>query len=295
MKNDNINNKKYFDHTQYNYILKLIEEQKINSAIMAFEKYHEEFPYDLRATTTYASLLMNDGNIETAKEILEQAIITTKAKNINKYDLIKAKLKLLCCEGKYQEAYDYLQENNILLRRKDKEYDKCLIFLKVKLGLPIQLNKNDPLYQQYTISQMISYSEEYALEHIRKHIGDYSNSEKSCFSSDFPLEEIFNKLRIILPLTDYRRMYSGIGKNLYIFKYDNNGRYCTRVNDYIRVITIQDTNDILTMYPSENKGDLPYIDLDIEKEEEITELPKVKRMSQIDKFNQRYGKKVDNN
>ena len=84
-------------------------------------------------------------------------------------------------------------------------------------------------------------------------------------------------------------MFSGPFKNIYVFKYDHNGIYNGKSLDYFEIITLQDSNDIITMYPFDNKNGFPYIDITpkIEVEDDYR---KVKRMSQIEKFNQRYFK-----
>ena len=279
---------KYYNYDKYNQILKLFDEQKMKMAIESLKDYLEVYPYDLRAVTLYASLLINNGEIEQAKELLDNAIITPKTRKTNKIDLIIIKLKLLCCDDKFQEAYDYLKENELLIMNNLDEYHTVLIFLKTKLGLPVEYDKNSHLPQQYTINQMVSYSEEEALEHIRKHIGDYASGEKSCFDSEFPLEEVFYKIREMIPINNYSKLFSGIGKNLYIFKCEGNGRNCRKVADYIRIITIQGTNNIITMYPYDNKCDLPTIPFEL-KEEIEEKQSKLKKLSQIEKFNLRYS------
>jgi hypothetical protein len=98
----------------------------------------------------------------------------------------------------------------------------------------------------------------------------------------------------MLPLDNYPSMYSGIFKNFYIFKYD----YCGMLSDgktktdYFKVITLQHSNEILTMYPVSNDFKTPFIDITPIQEEDCSN-KLVKRMSQIDKFNQRYGKMID--
>ena len=85
----------------------------------------------------------------------------------------------------------------------------------------------------------------------------------------------------------YRYIESGITDS-YIFKYLANGYVNNKLVDYLEVITLQNSNDIITMYPYENRERREYID--ITPEIEFSTL-KHQRVSQIDKFNARYGKK----
>jgi len=90
----------------------------------------------------------------------------------------------------------------------------------------------------------------------------------------------------MLPI-EGRKMFSGNFKNSYIFKYENCGIQGEKTLNYIRVIALQDSDEIITMYPYENIANLKYIDITPRIKEPSKQL--VKRMSQIDKFNQRYG------
>ncbi len=79
--------------------------------------------------------------------------------------------------------------------------------------------------------------------------------------------------------------------NVYYFKYQECGHVGKYYTDFFQVAALNNTtHDILTMYPCFQPEYFDYTDLDpIFKKEE--EEPKLKRVSQIDKFNQRYGLK----
>jgi len=196
-------------------------------------------------------------------------------------------LKLLCYQRKYEECYAILVDNEDIFRRDLDDYYSLLVFLKKNLLLPIN---EDESSKSYTTSQITSYSEERAIEHIKKHVDNFDSKDGSCFNSDFPVEEVYYKLREILPLETSSYFHSGMGRVVYIFKYDGSGRDFRRITNYIRVVCIQDTNDIITMYPYDNSSNLPVVDFDfgIKQVDEVN--LKSKRMSQIEKFNQRYSK-----
>lgn len=278
--------KKYYGDKEFSYIMKLIKDKKMNEAVTQLEIYLEKYPYDTCACTSYACLLINRGDLQEAAEVIDNITVTSKTTKQSKEEILKIKLKLLCCQRKYRECYDYLLENNINLMSSIEDYYSILAFLAKKLDLEPEIPEK--MYT-YTINQILSYSEEEAIKHIRKHADDYSSKNYSCFNTDFPLEEVYYKIRNIIATNDNYDLHSATIRNIYIFKYDANGRSHQKMVDYIKVVAIQDTNDIITMFPYENKGNLPYIDLTPQKE--IEEIPKVKRLSQIDKFNQRYGKK----
>ena len=73
---------------------------------------------------------------------------------------------------------------------------------------------------------------------------------------------------------------------MYVFRYDECGTSKKGPVDYIKVFTFNDTNDFITMYPCKDVERLSYVDLNYMRKVNNT---KVKRRSQIDKFNKRFG------
>lgn len=201
---------------------------------------------------------------------------------------MKLKLKLLCCQRRYEECYKLFLENEIILKENIDDYYSVLVFLRTELDLPIDVDES--LYS-YTIKQIFSYDEERAIEHISKHMNNFDCKDVLCFCSDFPLKDVYHQIRNLLPLETDVDYYSGFFKKVNIFKYEGNGRNFRKSIDYIKVVSIQDTNKIITMYPYPNDAKLSYTNLDVDIKKEDSS--KVKRISQIDKFNQRYRKVVD--
>ena len=282
-----VKERKYYDDKWFKYILGLLDSKRFEQALIEFADYIESFPYDVCARTSYASLLTDFKRLEEAETIINETIITKKTKAINKRELLKVKIKLLCYQHKYDECYNLFVDNGDIFKLDFDDYYSSLVFLKKKLSLPIS---DEVCSKSYTVAQIVSYSEERAIEHIKKHVDNFDSKEGSCFNSDFPVEEVYHKLRQILPIETDLYSYSGIGRVVYIFKYEGNGRYFRKVTDYIRVVCVQDTNEIITMYPYENSQNLQFIDIDFGIKRVEEEKPRTKRLSQIDKFNQRYNK-----
>ena len=278
--------KKYYDDKWFKRILLLLDNKKLDQALAELTDYIECFPYDVCARTSYANLLVDYKRLDEAETIINETIITKKTKKVDKHELLRVRTKLLCFQRKYEECYQILVNNEAILKKDLDDYYSLLVFLKKNLCLPIT---EEEASKSYTASQIFAYSESKAIEHIKKHVDNFDSKEGSSFNSDFPLEEVYYKLRQILPLDVDSYLYSGMGRVVYIFKYEGNGRNFRRVTDYIRVICIIDTSDIITMYPYDNSHNFLVVDYDfgIKKEEDK---PKAKRLSQIDKFNQRYNK-----
>ena len=280
----------YYNNDMYNEISALKKEKKYYETLDAYRKYVEIYPYDTTAVIMLASFAMDLGFIEEAENLVNNITITKNTYNFD--EIVYAKIKLLCCQGKFEECYKLLQENYSLLYNKRKDFYSILLYLQKKLGLPINI---DIEKYSYTMKQILNYDEGRAIHHIGQH-KSINEDENNRFKNSFSIEDYYYYFRHILPLKDYPRLFNGIFKNIYIFKYEDNGfNNKGKSLDYIQVVTLQDSNQIITMYPFSNKENYPYIDITPKKEEEKTSNVLVKRLSQIEKFNQRYGKNIDNN
>lgn len=280
--------KKYFHDTYFKKIIKLYEENRLEEAISEFQNYIEIYPNDLGGYVYYADTWIKLGNFEEAEKLLEMAVITDKTSQASKDEFLLIKIKLLCCQGKYQECLNLLNKNVAVFKRHDWGFFGTLIFLKKQLGILVPSDYQH-FQEGYLWNQIDSYDEEAAISHIENHMPYDINDSTLQFVEDFPLRDIYFKLREMLPLET--KLYDSIITNLYVFKYDSIGRVNGKLVNHLAVVTLKDSNDIITMHPYENKARRECINLTPENQD----IPKAKRMSQIDKFNQRYGKKVDNN
>ena len=99
-------------------------------------------------------------------------------------------------------------------------------------------------------------------------------------------EEIIAEMKLYIP--SEQRLCYGYFEDTYTFGYDECGISNGKVVDTFRVISIADDEfHPITMYPVDIPDTIPYIDLNYTKEEK----PKTKVLSQIDKFNRRWGQK----
>ena len=145
------------------------------------------------------------------------------------------------------------------------------------------------------MNQIVEFHEEDFLEHIQKHTANYNmnleHPNRAIFAPDFPLESVVQEIKKYIP-SDKRLCY-GFFVDTYVFRYDECGRYFHKIVDYFQVICFDDgQNHLITMYPAYNCENLPFIDLNYMKEKEK---PKVKTLSQIEKFNRRYYMKKGTN
>ena len=81
-------------------------------------------------------------------------------------------------------------------------------------------------------------------------------------------------------------LYSGFFTSVYVFKYDNCGYDTEQAVNYFKVVCFNNSKNFITMCPSADCENLPYTDLNYLKDKKIN----IKRLSQVDKFNQKYKK-----
>ena len=285
-------NDKHYDKMAFNKILKLNSDDPFE-AKKQFGIYLQEYPYDYAAYAFYASILIKIGKYEDAENILDyvENLLKYDTKIQNNVNRIKhinkaidySRIKLLLNQEKYAECYDlYLQ---------DKEYvnsinlgDAVVFYCQMKLGIGKKSKNNN----SYLFGQMSHYEEDAFREHIKKHLADYAkdmeNPSTGIFCPDFPIDEVIGEIKKYIP--SHKKICSGFYDDEYIFKYDENGRNKYKMTDYFKVICFHNTCHFITMTPSLDCEKLPYIDLNyfVKSKEDV----KVKKLSQIDKFYQKY-------
>lgn len=285
---------KYFDKWEFKQALDLIEINPLESKRL-FEIYLEKYPEDYCCYTYYCSVLICLGEFEAAQKVfdyVEKIFITHK--NFRSPQKMKFfeqnikfnKIKLLIYNKKFNELYDFLCScpRDFI----DELFYGVLFYTKKQLGL---LDPNRREGNSYLFKQIVRYEEKDFLEHIKKHLADYNMLEdkrnSSIFSPDFPIYDVIEEIKKYIPSNN--RTCPGFLENIYIFKYDNCGREDNRLVDYFKVICFHDTKEFITMCPASKCENLPYVDLNylVTNKENI----KVKQLSQIEKFNKRFGKR----
>lgn len=282
----------YYDDWEYKRAMSTASNDPY-SGVIQLKEYLEKYPLDYTTYPYYISALITIGQFDTAKENIEyvQAIIDSdvykndeKRDRILKYSILYSKFKLLCCEKKYQEAYNlYLANSEIL---DTFEVSRIVYFIKKELNL-LEVNPEERACLPYFYRQTLAYEESDFLHHAKKHCSDtlYCNDDdESEFVSGFPIEEVVSEIKKYIPSD--KKLYHGFVDNTYLFKYDNCGISNRKMVNFIKVITFNDTNNIITMYPYLKGERFPYVDLNYM---EIKDKPRVKKLSQIDKFNKKFG------
>lgn len=285
---------KYFNEYEFKNAIEYIEKNPVIAKIK-FEEYIKKYNKDYSAYPYYISCLITLGFFDEAEKWLNYL---KKVKYLNdsfnnqqkKVKLLEDNIvysfcRLLSYEHKYDELYQFCLDNlHIILNLK---LTSIIFYCKGKLDI---LNKKEKDDNRYLHRQMINYSEDTFLKHVNEHLADYNkdldNPNDSIFAVDFPITKIIETVKSHIPSD--KRLYTGFYEDTYIFKYDYCGRVNNKTTNYFKIVFFNDTKNIITMFPTLDFEELPCIDLNYLNENKDAENTKVRRLSQIDKFNQRY-------
>ena len=292
----------YFNTREFERIFALSKSDPIKS-LSEYEKYIKYYPEDNAAKTYYICNLLAVGKYAKADELIEQLEIESSRNVLYQHDLEKAKhleydiklnkLKSNLFQGRVKEAMEFYYNNSELFSKLGKE---VLFYFKKLLG-QLDTKKRQP--NSYLFRQIVEYREDDFREHIKKHLADFNENDRtvsvSYFNPDFPLDEVIEEIKKYIP--SEKKVSYGFIENTYIFKYNNCGRHTNRIVDYFKVITLNNSQDFITMCPSDGCVDnelvidLNYMKKDeIEKEKECAKtLAKVP--TGLDRFYKRYNLK----
>ena len=280
----------FYNRWEFLQAYDLIRYDPIQS-IQLFEEYIKKYPNDYSAQNCYVFLLIVLGNTKEANEFLnsmEQSIYYN-SRFCNHFDKIEFvdkgiflnKIRILSRMGDYKELYAYYMRNQHLFD--DHELLLVPFYCRNMLGLL----KDGKEYSSYLYGQIANYSNDEFLKHIERHTADYNKDldepNSSIFTASFPLNKVLDEIKKYIP-SDKGLGY-GFFEDTYVFRYDECGRNKNKLTDFFKVVCFHDNNNLITMCPSERCENLPYTDLNYLIKQDN---PKVKSISQIEKFNRRY-------
>ena len=138
----------------------------------------------------------------------------------------------------------------------------------------------------YTYQQTYDYNLERLVNHIDKDHGYFGKAAR--FNDEIDLNELVLSIPELLDRSTLVRNYDF---DYYLLRYDDIGFIGERKVDYLEMVVIPNTKNVLTMYPTnsviQEKNDKEYEQID-------KKIGRQKQKSMIEKFNQRYGKKSEN-
>lgn len=261
---------KYYDKNAFNYAIECINEDPIE-AERRLAEYVKKFPTDRSAIAYRAHVLIVLNRLLEAEVVineLEQLIQnSTVSEPKHKEDIvkfIKTKAALLCYQKKFEELYVFLNDNFQVTKAQEGEnfnmgpaYFWCL----VNLGLVDTSNRigsktSGSNGNTYEYRQMIEYSYEDFLDHVKKHI-DSTMGNPRVFIPEFPFEQVIEEVK--KKISKEEGLNSNFNVTKYVFRYPGcgiikeagkDGSIREMKTDYFIVVVLHDTTNILTVYPA---------------------------------------------
>ena len=179
----------------------------------------------------------------------------------------------------YKEALDLLPE---LYKNKHINATSLAVseaVMKKKLGIPFKTKSN------YAIEQINNFDKEKTIKHvINRH---QTNIEgKSQFHSNININYLFEVLTENLKNSKKANIEEML--EVHYFAISNVGIY-NNVCNFVKVVVIPNTNNIISIYPVDNIFDSEFTNLEYDRSKLVKEDNKVKSLSRIDKFKQKYN------
>lgn len=265
----------YLESTYYWLIATYLKAGRINKAQEILDKNLD----DENNMINQASIDICKKNYSHARELLEYVIATNESK---RFEALFSLAFLALREEKYEKVIQTVDKILALYNYRLRTNEAISLYrvtaiAKVNLGIPVTGSG-------YYFSQILEYSKERAIEHIRAHFE--STRGEGRFFPCMNLEETFEIIQD--KINNMEPFHVGIisANDTYLIDFENAGIVGSIVLNKMQVITFANTKKIITFYP------VSRLSYNYETEEDIK--PKkapVKRLSQIEKFNQKYNKK----
>lgn len=268
--------------TPYFLTKQSFKEKKYGEFIVKATKYLERVPQDVEMrfmrAKSYRKLNRFDEAIEDLKYILD--------KGINNHALTEL-YYIYYYRNMYKDAIELLP-----LMYKTKcinSYSISISEMVMKKQLGYNINLKEGYKCDYIKSQIYEYNQDLALQHLSKHINP-SDNEISIFNDNININVLFDAVR--KNIKNSQKVNKEEILEVHYFAVPNVGTYNGINCNFIKVVVVPQTNNIITMYPVEST-DVEYLtnlDCNYDMLFKKDNKSKVKSMSQIDKFNRRFNR-----
>lgn len=272
----------------FNSIQQMLFNNEFKKAERWILEYMKLYPDNFAIQGYYAEILYRKGNLEDALSIYE-----------NLYEINPQKRILLSIIYIFFDLKKYSDALN-LIEKFEKHYcdgEEQAVFDQIKIisYIKLEMDLNFDFHERYATKQLISYSREDAIEHIKTHCYDICGKDiHGVFSENINIDKLYDL--VTNNIKNGKRIYCCGALEKYIFKYENVGTINGEKMDFLNVLVIPETQNIVSMFPGTDRDcfDKNYISYfgTVNGDEEIDYISSkqkvIVRKSQIDKFNEKY-------
>lgn len=223
------------------------------------------------------------------KEMFEEAISDFKY-NVDLYDndySLVSLYYLYCYLNMYKEALSLIPK----LCEKKCMHLKSLIISEaiIRKQLGVKPKQKPDYMNNYVTKQIENYNEEISKKHIiEKHIlGEKENN--SLFTENLDINYLYELVKENVSKSPKANIEEVM--EVHFFAIPSIGVNNDIPCNFIKVVVIPNTNNIISFYPENNIYDAKYTILEYDRERLFKEeKPKTKTLSRVDKFNRRYNR-----
>lgn len=206
-----------------------------NSLIDAYE--------DNAARLELAKLEIENGNFELGEKQLYK-IINDKNNDTNREYAINLLIVAYLKNNEYTKAVEIIEKYNFNMR-----YREALLLGK-ELNIFFDAPYKD-LPFSYTMNQTVDYDEYMAMDHIMDRHNSNDKLSGTKFNPDIDICRLFVDIK--KELTAENKINRLVLNDIYSVYYPNIG---VNGENYLRVVTLHNTKNILSMYPIRNRNDI---------------------------------------
>ena len=271
----------------YNLISKLYENRKYKEVVDKVNKYinigFENESYEHNLKFLRAKSLRYLGKFEEAIEELKELSLVEQDRSYSKLELFYIYYFL----NRYNEALELLPELYLMKNKYVSNYTLLIAELVMKKQLGMHVDFKRGTKSDYIKEQIVNYNEEEALEHIKSHITDEeSYNEHSKFNVGINIDYLMQCVKKDLKNNKKANLVDIL--EIHYFAVPSVGYDSNSVCNYIKVVVVPNTTNIIAMYPYAyvEINEINMLDCDLDK---LFNRNKVeKSTSQIDRFNNRF-------
>ena len=268
--------------TPYTLATQAYKEKKYGEFIKKASKYLERMPSDVEMrfmrAKSYRKLDCFDEAIFDLKYILNHSL--------NQHALTEL-YYLYYYLNMYEEAIDLLP---LIYKTKCiNSYSVAISELVMKKQLGCATKPKEGYKCDYIMSQVYDYKPELALQLLSNYTIE-GNKDKSCFNNNINIDSLFNIVRENIKNSKKANVDEIL--EVHYFAIQNVGVYNDFICNFIKVVVVPGTDNIVTMYPAPTV-DVKYLSnlyCEYDKILKKNQSSRQKQISQIDKFNKKYNR-----
>ena len=265
-------------------IRELMHNNLFSKALKECESFFLQFGEDGEILYHYAKCLSKMEQVP--KAIETYLYLLEYQKSHQALDFVNA---CKCELFKLYYIYDYYKEAYALFDQVKEDLKQLYYYnisllekiLQVKNGIEVTCDETSKGF----INRLVNYNEDRALIHIYEHMHEVKQKPRHTLFQDIDLRELFYNVKSVLPQS--KRIPRFHFNDLYLFYFPHIGE---EDMETILVVTNKGTSEIVSIYPEKTEY-TEFINYNLHELYLNKDSEKVKKISQIDKFYQRYGQK----